>query len=132
MRSTVALAMTVLVLWLAGPGSSSSMHELYAWARVDKPIAGISKVGLHFGDPVARHVAPGTYRVHVAARGDMAFHLAGPGIDRQTRFTTDYGPVYATWRIRLRRGRYVYSAEGLYAKELQAAGIRTRGSFTVP
>ena len=67
------------------------------------------------------------------ARSDLAFRLVGPGVDRQTPFTLDTAaPIYKTWTIRFKRGRYVYSAEGLYAKQLRAAGIAIRSSFRVP
>jgi hypothetical protein len=132
MRIAVTLA-GLAVFFTAGATASVPPPDLYAWARIDKPIVGVSRAGLTFGRPVARHLAPGRYRLHVAARSDLAFHLVGPGIDRQTPFTADTGaPIYRTWSIRLRHGRYLYSAEGLYAKELRAAGVPVRGAFSVP
>jgi hypothetical protein len=133
MRREVALAVVVLCLASSATGSAASIHDLYGWAKIGKPVVGVSKVGLAYGVPVARHVPPGRYRLHVAAQSDLAFHLLGPGIDRQTRFTPEWGArIYATWTIRLRRGSYRYSGEGLFAKELGSAGVPTRGSFTVP
>lgn len=130
-RSVVAIAF--LVAASTSGAAATASHNLYAWARIDKPVVGVSKVGLHYDAPVTRHLAPGRYRLYVAARSNRAFRLSGPGLDRQTPFTTEEAePIYRRWTIRLKRGRYVYSAEGVYAKELHAAGIPIRGSFRVP
>lgn len=130
-RCLVVLVVLGASLTPIASGSAAPSHDLYAWARPGKPVVGVSNVGLRFADPVARHAAPGRYRLHIAARGNLPFHLLGPGIDRQTPFRADFAPLYATWTIRLRPGRYRYAAEGLYAKELRAGGIPTRGSFNV-
>ena len=120
---------------LSGTGSASRVHELYAWAApYHSPVVGVSKSSLHVDErSIARHVAPGAYRIHVAAQSSMALHLVGPGVDRQSRFTPEAAsPVYDTWRVRLVHGRYRYSGEGLFAKQLRAAGVRVSGSFSVP
>jgi hypothetical protein len=135
MRRTVALAAIAGFSALTASGSAARAQELYAWAGpYHHPVVGVSKTSLHIDErAIARHLAPGTYRMHVAALSSMAFHLVGPGVDRQTRFTLDPGsPVYATWRVRLKRGRYRYSGEGMYANELRAAGVRMSGTVRVP
>jgi hypothetical protein len=137
MRRAVVLAAISCFFAFGGTGSAAHsagrVHELYGWARQIKPFVGVSTAGLSYGAAVARHVAPGRYRLHVAARSDLAFHLVGPGIDRQTRFTLEpTAPIYSSWTISLKRGRYRYSAEGVYAKQLRAAGVRVSGSFAVP
>ena len=132
MRRAVLIAV-VSLLATTSSGSAATTQNLYAWARETKPFVGVSTRGLNYGPQVARHVAPGRYRVRVVARSNLAFHLVGPGVDRQTRFTLELSsPVYETWRVALRRGRYRYSAEGVYAKQLRAAGVRIAGSLAVP
>jgi hypothetical protein len=135
MRRADVLAAMSCSFALAGTGSAARVHELYAWAGpYHSPVVGVSKESLHIDErSIARHVAPGRYRLHVAAQSSLAFHLVGPGLDRQTRFNlAPASPVYATWRVRLRRGRYRYSGEGAFANELRAAGVRVSGSFSVP
>jgi hypothetical protein len=130
-----SLLAALLAVAVGVPASAARVQPLYAWAANGHlPIVGVSKTSLALGRAdLARHVAPGRYRVYVAAQPDLAFHLRGPGIDRQTHFVVgSYRRVYETWTIRLRRGRYRYSGEGLYAQELRAAGVRIGGFFRVP
>jgi hypothetical protein len=135
MRRAVVLVASSCFFALCGTGSAARVRELYAWAApYHSPVVGVSRASLHIDErSIARHVPPGRYRIHIAAQSSLAFHLVGPGVDRQSHFTlAPASPVYATWALRLRRGRYRYSGEGAYAKELRAAGVRVSGSFLVP
>lgn len=129
-----ALVAVIAVTILCAPASAARTPTLYAWAvEYNKPIVGVSKVGVNDDSPLARHVAPGRYRLDIIAQSDLAFHLYGPGLDRQTQFASGYNQrVHEVWTIRLRRGRYHYSGAGVYAKQLRQAGVKVSGSFAVP
>jgi hypothetical protein len=90
-------------------------------------------VGRNDDNALVRHAAPGLYRLDIIAQSDLAFHLSGPGVERQTKFTSAYGQrVHEVWAIRFKRGRYHYSAAGVYANQLHSDGVQTSGSFAVP
>jgi hypothetical protein len=110
--------------------SGARIGDLQAWAFPRPNIAGVSAAG--FDAPLVKHVHPGIYRIHVRAQGDMPFHLVGPGVNRITPRTRPGHPVYKTWTVRLRKGRYRYAAVGLVALQYAANGMRISGSFRVP
>ena len=133
MRRTAVVAVIAVTI-LCAPASAARTPTLYAWAvEYHKPIVGVSKVGHNDDTGVARHVAPGRYRLDIIAQSDLAFHLYGPGLNRQTQFASGYNQrVHEVWTIRLRRGGYHYSGAGLYAKQLRQAGVKVSGSFAAP
>jgi hypothetical protein len=137
------LAITVVVLSAGLVGRLNRDGGARAAAlRWSAPSTAGSVVGLstRADGPRVRRLSPGLYRIQVKAVSDMPFHLYGPGVDRKTKLEPDRDGLwqtrprytfFVTWKVRLKKGRYVYRAGGYWGRVSRMGGLRASGSFVV-
>jgi hypothetical protein len=130
MVRAVAVLVVAVALLLPPSAPATGVKDLFGWAS-SSGLPPVAMSALRWnGRPLTR-VKPGTYLLHLKVTDGSVFHLVGPGVDRKATAPQSGATVYTNWKIRLRIGRYRYSAEGGWAAGLRANGLATSGSFVV-
>lgn len=108
-RSLLAFAGAVIVLALAGTGTSATAKGNF---QLKGQVYGDSTFKIEMKNAAGRKlktVKAGTYRIKIEDKATIHnFRLKGPGVNKATSIG---GRTETTWRVRLRPGKYTFQCD---------------------